>query len=102
MRVTSRGSSSSGNAFLIEAGPRRRTKLLVDAGFPGRILAARLQLVDVALRQLQGVLVTHEHTDHIVGLPTLVKRHTIPIVADPRTLAAIDRVFAHGMCRTDT
>lgn len=102
MRVTSLGSSSSGNAFLIEAGPQRRTKLLVDAGFPGRVLAARLQQVDVSLGQLQGVVVTHEHSDHILGLPTLMKRHAVPIVADPRTLAAVDQIFAAGLSRTDT
>jgi phosphoribosyl 1,2-cyclic phosphodiesterase len=102
MRVTSLGSSSSGNALLIEAGPQRRTKLLVDAGFTGRVLAERLQRVGVAPAQLQGVLVTHEHSDHILGLPTLAKRYVVPILADARTLAAIEQIFADGVCRTDS
>src|SRR2546430_17156593 len=43
MRVLSLGSSSSGNALLIEAGPHRRTKILIDAGLPARILIDHLR-----------------------------------------------------------
>ncbi|HEX9131420.1 MAG TPA: MBL fold metallo-hydrolase [Ktedonobacteraceae bacterium] len=102
MRVVSLGSGSSGNALLVEAGPNGRTKLLVDAGFTGRILRERLRTAGVALSQIQGVLITHEHADHILGLPTLMKRYAIPVVADPRTLAAIEQIFTTGMLRTES
>jgi phosphoribosyl 1,2-cyclic phosphodiesterase len=102
MRVTSFGSSSSGNAFLIEAGPQRRTKVLVDAGFTGRVLVERMRKVGVSPEQLSSVLVTHEHTDHILGLPLLKKRFAVPILADSRTLSAIEQVFAEGVCRADS
>jgi len=102
MRVISLGSGSSGNALLVEAGPNGRTKLLVDAGFTGRILCERLRLAGVVLSQIQGVLITHEHADHILGLPMLMKRHTIPVVADPRTLAAIEHIFTAGILRTES
>src|SRR5205085_4770746 len=46
--------------------------------------------------QLQGVLLTHEHTDHILGLPTLVKRGATPVIGDPRTLGAVEQIFASG------
>jgi phosphoribosyl 1,2-cyclic phosphodiesterase len=99
MRVTSLGSGSSGNAYLIEAGPQYRTRLLVDAGFPTRILAERLGSVGTRLGRLQGVLVTHEHSDHIMGLPLLMKRHRVPIFADPRTLAELRTIFSSGQLR---
>jgi phosphoribosyl 1,2-cyclic phosphodiesterase len=102
MRVVSLGSGSSGNALLVEAGPNGRTKLLVDAGFTGKILRERLRTAGVALSQIQGVLITHEHADHILGLPTLMKRYAIPVVADPRTLAAIEQIFTTGMLRTES
>ncbi len=102
MRVVSLGSGSSGNALLVEAGPNGRTKLLVDAGFTGRILRERLRSAGVALSQLQGVLITHEHADHILGLPTLMKHYTIPVIADPRTLAAIEQIFTAGILRTES
>jgi phosphoribosyl 1,2-cyclic phosphodiesterase len=102
MRVVSLGSGSSGNAILVEAGPNRRTKLLVDAGFSLRILSERLRLAGVTLSQIQGVLITHEHSDHILGLPMIMKGYTTPIIADPRTLAAIEQIFTAGILRTES
>ena len=102
MRVVSLGSGSSGNALLVEAGPNGRTKLLVDAGFNDRILRERLRTAGVTLAQLQGILITHEHADHILGLPTIMKRYATPVVADPRTLAAIEQVFAAGILRSES
>src|SRR6266699_5567191 len=93
MRVTSLGSGSTGNAFLVEAGPRRRTRLLVDAGLSSHVLLQRLRQVGVSPSQLQGVLVTHEHSDHIIGLPSLIYRYAIPAIADLRTLNAIGEIF---------
>jgi phosphoribosyl 1,2-cyclic phosphodiesterase len=102
MRVISLGSGSSGNALLVEAGPRGRTRLLVDAGFSARIIAERLQKVGVYLTQLQGVLVTHEHSDHVLGLPVLMKRYGIPVITNPRTYAVIEEGLATGMWRSDS
>ena len=59
MRVTSLASGSSGNALLVEAGPQARTKLLIDAGIPTRILIERLRQAGTYPVQLQGVLITH-------------------------------------------
>ena len=102
MRVVSLGSGSSGNALLIEAGPQARTKLLIDAGLSARLLTQRLQSVNVQLSQLRGVLVTHEHSDHVLGLPMLMKRYSIPVIADPRTLTAIEEGIRTGGWRTDS
>lgn len=92
MRVTSLGSGSSGNALLVEAGPRRRTKLLVDVGLPGRLLIERLRQVQVYPAQLSGVLLTHEHSDHVIGLPGLLKRCAPAIFSTPGTLSAIEQL----------
>jgi phosphoribosyl 1,2-cyclic phosphodiesterase len=102
MRVTSLGSSSSGNALLIEAGPRGRTKLLVDAGFHGRVLTHRLRQAGVAPAQLTGILVTHEHIDHVMGLPYLMKYHRLPVITNPLTISAIQRIFAGETARSDS
>ena len=102
MRVVSLGSGSSGNALLVEAGPKGRTKILVDAGFNGRTLIERLRGAAISPKQLQGILITHEHTDHILALPTLVKRFGIPLIADPRTVQAIEQIFASGYITVDT
>ncbi|MBO0784232.1 MAG: MBL fold metallo-hydrolase, partial [Ktedonobacteraceae bacterium] len=102
MRVVSLASSSSGNALLIEAGPRGRTKLLVDAGLNTRQLIQRLHSIGVRPEQLQGVLVTHEHSDHVQGLPALMKRYTLPVITDPRTYQALQESITAGFWYTDT
>jgi phosphoribosyl 1,2-cyclic phosphodiesterase len=94
MRVVSLGSSSSGNALLIEAGPQGRTRLLLDAGLPFRTLIMRLQQVGVSPEALRAILLTHEHSDHVLALPLLLKRYALPVVADPRTLAALEGSLA--------
>ncbi len=102
MRVISLASGSSGNALLVEAGPRRRTKLLIDAGLSGRVLSERLRNVGVHPSQLGGVLVTHEHSDHVSGLPALMKRYAIPAIADPRTYKVVEEGIVSGFWRTDS
>ena len=102
MRVVSLGSGSGGNALLVEAGPNGRTKILVDAGFSERILRERLRSVRVSISQIQGILVTHEHTDHILGLATITKRYATPVVADPRTLTEIEHIFAADILRSES
>jgi phosphoribosyl 1,2-cyclic phosphodiesterase len=102
MRVISLGSGSSGNALLIEAGPQGRTKLLVDAGFTGRVLTQRLRQVGVSPAQLTGILVTHEHIDHVSGLPYMMKYHKLPVITDPLTIGAIQRIFAGGAAHSDS
>src|SRR5258707_380753 len=102
MRITSLGSGSSGNAYLVEAGPQRRTRLLVDAGFHMRVLRERLGLVGCTPGDLRGVLITHEHSDHIMGLPPLLKYYQVPVYADPRTLGEVRAIIAKGEMRSET
>lgn len=76
MRFASLGSGSQGNATLIEyAG----TRLLLDCGFAAREVERRLGLLGVAPETLDGILVTHEHQDHIRGVGPLARRHRIPV-----------------------
>jgi phosphoribosyl 1,2-cyclic phosphodiesterase len=102
MRVVSLGSGSSGNALFVEAGPQGRTKLLVDAGLSGSLIHERLRRLRVHPARLQSILVTHEHSDHVLGLPLLMKRYSIPVVADARTCKAIEDGLLVGSWRTDS
>jgi phosphoribosyl 1,2-cyclic phosphodiesterase len=102
MRVISLGSGSSGNALLVEAGARGRTKILIDVGLSSRIIVERLHRAGVHPAQLQAVFVTHEHSDHIIGLPVLMKRYNIPVYTAPETLAAIEQSLVSGIWHTDS
>jgi phosphoribosyl 1,2-cyclic phosphodiesterase len=69
-RVTILASGSSGNLTLLETA---RTRLLVDVGLSRRETLRRLAAVGVAPEQLDGILISHEHTDHAGGLPALTR-----------------------------
>lgn len=82
--VRSLGSGSSGNALLIEGG---KTSLVVDCGVGPRALAAGLRASDRAVRDLDAVLLTHEHVDHVRALPRVVK-DGVPLIATLGTARA--------------
>jgi phosphoribosyl 1,2-cyclic phosphodiesterase len=76
VRFASLGSGSRGNACLIEAGDSR---LLLDCGFSARELERRLAELDVGAESLDGILVTHEHQDHVRGVGALARRYHLPV-----------------------
>jgi len=64
-------SGSSGNATLVATG---RTRILIDAGLSFRELTSRLALIGEEPAGLDAVLITHEHSDHVSGLPVLLRK----------------------------
>ena len=70
MKFTVLGSGSTGNAVLISS---EKTNVLVDAGMSAREILRRLAEMGVAHDQLDGVLITHEHSDHAGGLRVLLR-----------------------------
>lgn len=86
LTLTVLGSGSGGNCALLTCG---RTKILVDAGFSGKQIVERLAKVGVRAEELAGILITHEHGDHVVGLPGLVRRYQIPVYCNRLTREAL-------------
>jgi phosphoribosyl 1,2-cyclic phosphodiesterase len=82
MKFTVLGSGSTGNAVLIST---ERTRVLIDAGLSAREITRRLMLVGVDVRQLDGIVITHEHSDHIGGLRNLLGRVTCRVYLTPAT-----------------
>jgi phosphoribosyl 1,2-cyclic phosphodiesterase len=70
------GSGSSGNATLVVAG---QTRILIDCGLSARELTRRFAAVGEVIDQLSAIIITHEHSDHIRGLATLLKHLPIPV-----------------------
>ena len=84
MHITVFASGSSGNCLLVSNGD---SNLLIDAGISMRRISAGLTQAGISWRDIGGVLITHEHSDHISGLKTMLKQQPIPIYA-PRTVAS--------------
>ena len=75
-------SGSEGNCLLISAG---QTHILLDAGISYKRIKASLAELGLCMEDVDAILITHEHSDHICGLATLVKHHQIPIYATAAT-----------------
>ena len=86
MRFASLGSGSRGNALLVEAGG---TRLLLDCGFGPREIDYRLGRLGLVAADLAGILVTHEHSDHVAGAFKLAARHRLTIRMTHGTHAAL-------------
>jgi phosphoribosyl 1,2-cyclic phosphodiesterase len=76
------GSGSSGNSVLVETG---RSRILIDAGFPPRVLKRRLAVAGVAPESIEAVVVTHEHTDHMKGVAAAARKWGWTIVSTAGT-----------------
>lgn len=86
MRMCSIASGSSGNCIYVGSD---NTHLLIDAGISGKSIEAGLNGIDISTSDIDGILVTHEHSDHIAGLGVLARRYGIDIYATEGTVEAI-------------
>lgn len=86
MRLTILGSGSRGNCAYLET---EEVRLLIDAGLSARQIRQRLARIGRSPESLTGILITHEHTDHVQGLPGLEKLQ-IPVYANRATRDAVE------------
>lgn len=93
------GSGSAGNCAYLEVG---ETRLLIDAGFSAKQIRERLASIGRVPEGLTGILITHEHGDHIKGLGTLAEKTGTRIYANRFTHEAIRREFSSARLDTAT
>lgn len=84
-RFASLGSGSEGNALVVQTG---QTKVLMDCGFNLTESIARLARLGLCPDDLSGIVVTHEHGDHIAGVARLARKYVIPVWLTHGTLRA--------------
>lgn len=83
-------SGSKGNCIYLGT---KNAKILIDAGISGRAITQRLDEINVAITEIDAILITHEHSDHIQGLRVLAYRMGIPVFANKGTASAITETF---------
>lgn len=96
LAICSLASGSSGNCYMVRS---PGTALLVDAGISARRIRNGLALLNVDPDILKGVLVTHEHSDHISGLRTLTRRGDLQIFANEQTFRGMHLPLPEACCR---
>jgi phosphoribosyl 1,2-cyclic phosphodiesterase len=89
VQFTILGSGSSGNCAYLET---LETRLLIDAGLSARQIRTRLLTIGRTPENLSGILITHEHSDHIQGLAVLATKLNVPIYCNRLTKEAIEQV----------
>jgi phosphoribosyl 1,2-cyclic phosphodiesterase len=87
IRFSVLASGSTGNAFYVETD---RNSLLVDAGLSGKQMEQLFKQIERDMKQLSGILVTHEHSDHIKGLGVIARKYKLPIYANEKTWKAME------------
>ena len=98
MRFSPLFSGSNGNAILVEMGDAR---ILIDAGVSGSRIVAALETQGVTPGMIDGILITHEHSDHVKGLRVLAKRlSNIKALANRQTWNNVDRSDFSDRCET--
>ena len=83
-------SGSTGNALYVGT---EKTKLLVDTGLSGKAMESLFKEINRDIKEVSGILVTHEHSDHIKGLGVLARRYQIPIYANEKTWKAMNHLI---------
>lgn len=83
-------SGSKGNSIYVGT---EQTKILIDAGISTKMLKERLAEIEVDISEIDAILITHEHSDHIQGLKVLAYKLGIPILANNETAKGIVSAF---------
>ena len=98
MRLCSIASGSSGNCIYVGS---ERTHLLVDTGISKKRVEEGLKELEIKGEELDGILVTHEHSDHIQGLGVFCRKYAVPIYATAGTIEGIKHYSALGKVPDD-
>lgn len=86
MQISVLASGSKGNCLLVRD---NNTAVLIDAGISARKIKKELLALHMDIKDLSGILITHEHIDHIRGLKTLNKNYAVPIYSRAATFKAM-------------
>ena len=81
-------SGSSGNSLLVKT---ENTNILVDAGVSSKKIETALTNLEIDPSSLDGILITHEHSDHVQGLGTFAKKFNLPVFVNEKTLDAMPK-----------
>lgn len=88
--ITSLNSGSNGNCYYIG---NEHEAVLVDAGISCRETEKRMKRLGLSINKVKAIFISHEHTDHISGIPVLAKKFNIPVYITPGTLRYLNVNF---------
>lgn len=90
MKITILGSGSKGNSTLIQVNDKN---ILIDVGFSFKSIVEKLESVNVYPKDIDYVFITHDHSDHISGLKTLLNKINAKVYIDARIINRYDYIY---------
>ena len=93
LELCSIASGSSGNCICVGSDDHH---ILIDAGISGKRIENGLNEIDLKSQEMDGILITHEHMDHIAGLGVMARRYGLPMYATAGTIEAIKQTSSVG------
>ena len=81
-------SGSSGNSLLVES---ENTKIIIEDGVSSKKIELEITKLNIDHTSINGILITHEHSDHVQGLGTLSKKYDLPVFVNQKTLDAMPK-----------
>ena len=93
LELCSIASGSSGNCICVGSDNHH---VLIDAGISGKRIENGLNSIDLKSQEMEGILITHEHIDHIAGLGVMARRYGLPMYATEKTVESIKNTSSVG------
>ena len=85
LQIAAFNSGSNGNCYYVANG---KEAVLIDAGISCREIEKRMKRMGLTMSNVKAIFVSHEHSDHIKGIPGLAKKYRLPVFVTPETLKA--------------
>lgn len=88
LRYTVLASGSTGNSMIVDSG---ESKVLIDAGLSAKKIEQLMGEQGVRGNEIDAILITHEHSDHIKGVGALARKYDLPVYANEKTWEALEK-----------
>ncbi len=95
--ISSLNTGSNGNCFYIGNADEA---ILVDAGLSCKETEIRMQRLSLRIEKVKAIFISHEHSDHIRGLPVLAKKYQIPVYITPSTLLSGKQLLQKNLIKS--
>lgn len=97
--ISSLNTGSNGNCFYIGNG---NEAILIDVGLSCKETELRMQRLNISMNSVKAIFISHEHSDHIRGLPVIAKKYQLPVYITPSTLLGLKQQLQQHLVNTFT
>ncbi len=94
MKIASIASGSNGNCYYLE---NDNDAILVDAGISTKQIVARMTKLGLSMSKVKGVFISHEHTDHVLGVEVLSKKYSVPVFMTQKTYTSCGKIINNSL-----